>query len=273
MQKPISILMSIYAKENPIYFRKAMNSIYKQTVLASEIVLVVDGEINEQLEEVIRDNLRRTIPLVVVRLEVNKGLGIALCEGLKHCHNEYVARMDTDDIMRPYRLERQYTFLENHEDVVAVGGNISEFVEEGKALRTKYMPATYEEVYAYGKYRNPINHMTVMFRKSAIEAVGSYRDVKGIEDYDLWIRLLAAGYKIRNIQEVLVEARVSENFAGRRGGKEYFERYKELRKQQHELGYTNQYEYMKALAFTYGMTRMPNALRKQAYKGLRLGKK
>ena len=97
--------------------------------------------------------------------------------------------------------------------------------------------------------------------------------LEGESDYDLWIRLLAAGYKIRNIQEVLVEARVSENFAGRRGGKEYFERYKELRKQQHELGYTNTYEYMKALAFTYGMTRMPNALRNQAYKGLRLGKK
>ncbi len=269
MQKDFSVLMSVYEKENPIYFRKAMNSIYKSITLPMEIVLVVDGYITEELEEVIKENEKRAIKLIVVRLEERVSLGLALNEGLKKCNYELVARMDTDDLVRPYRFEKQYEYMMNNEDVVALGGAISEFIEEGKTYRNKSMPLSSEEILAYAKLRNPINHMTVMFRKSYIEKVGGYQDKQYIEDYDLWTRLLVNGYKLRNLNEVLVDARISENFEDRRGGKDYFEKYKAFRAYQKDLGFLNNLEYLRALSMTYMITKIPNKLRSIAYIGLR----
>lgn len=269
MQRPFSVLLSIYEKENASYFRKAINSIYKQTILPKEIVLVVDGKVPEAIEEVIRENEKRSITFKVARLEERVSLGLALNEGLKYCGNELVARMDTDDLARPYRFEKQYKFMMENEDVVALGGAIAEFMEEGKTIRSKYMPLTYEEIKQYAKLRNPLNHMTVMFRKSIIEKVGGYQDKLYIEDYDLWTRLLVEGYKLRNLNDVLVDARLGETFEERRGGDEYFEKYKEFRKYQKDIGFLNEYEYLKALTLTYAITKIPTTLRKVTYRQLR----
>ena len=129
--------------------------------------------------------------------------------------------MDTDDIMMPDRLERQYRFMMDHSEVASCGNDIAKFMEEDTILREKHMPTSPQDLYRYGKKRNPLSHMTVMFRKSAIEAVGGYRHFPGLEDYDLWSRLLANGYQIANIPEVLVKARIGDRFASRRGGWSY----------------------------------------------------
>ena len=104
-----SVLLSIYYKEKPEYFSECMESIYSQTVLPDEIVLVEDGRLTDGLYEAIRDYECRPseINFVTVKLEKNSGLGLALAEGIKHCSNELVARMDTDDICVPDRFERQ----------------------------------------------------------------------------------------------------------------------------------------------------------------------
>lgn len=269
MQKNISVLISVYEKENPIYFRKAINSIYKQTFLPEEIVLVVDGPIPSELEDVINENLKGAIPFNVVRLKENVSLGLALNEGLKQCKNELVARMDTDDIARPYRFEKQYTYMMNYEDCAVLGGNICEFIEEGKAIRTKTMPLLHEEIFKYAKLRNPINHMTVMYRKSCVLEVGGYRDKLYIEDYDLWTRLLVKGYKFINLNEVLVDARIGNDFSLRRGGDDYFDKYKEFRQCQKEIGFLNTFEYIKALSLTYAITKVPKDMRNLTYKQLR----
>ena len=269
MQKDFSVLLSVYEKEKPSYFRKAMNSLYKQTFLPGEIVLVIDGPIGEELEEVIKENQNRGIELVVVRLDDRVSLGLALNEGLKRCKYEKVARMDTDDLARPYRFEKEYKYLENNEDVVCVGGAIAEFMEEGKTLRTKEMPLTHEEIIKYAKLRNPMNHMTVMYRKSYVLEAGGYLDKLYIEDYDLWTRLLVKGYKFGNLSDVLVDARISEGFEERRGGDDYFEKYKAFRKFQKEIGFLNGYEYLKSLSLTYAITKVPSSIRKLTYKQLR----
>jgi len=257
--------MSVYKKENPEFLRRALDSIYAQTLKADEIVLVEDGELPDELVEVISQ-----YPEVhIVRLERNVQLGRALEAGLKNCQHDLVARMDTDDIMMPYRLEKQYRFMMEHPEIVACGGDIAEFIEEGAILREKHMPTSAYELYRYGKKRNPLNHMTVMFRKSAVEAVGGYRHFPGLEDYDLWSRLLASGYKIANIPEILVKARIGDHFASRRGGWTYFKRYLQLRKEQHRIGYLNKKEYIVACVLTFGMTVMPEKLREKAYAVLR----
>lgn len=261
----ISVLMSVYKKENPAFLKRALESIYAQTLKADEIVLVEDGEIPSALEEVIS----RYPDLHIVKLEKNLQLGRALEAGLKACQHELVARMDTDDIMMPDRLEKQYEFMLERPDVVACGGDIAEFTEEDIILREKHMPTSPQELYRYGKKRNPLNHMTVMFRKSAIETVGGYRHFPGLEDYDLWSRLLANGYQIANIPEVLVKARIGDRFASRRGGWAYFKRYLRLRKEQHQIGYLNIKECIVACVLTFGITVMPEKLREKAYAVLR----
>jgi len=261
----ISVLMSVYKKENPAFLKRALESIYAQTLKADEIVLVEDGEIPPALDEVIL----RYPDLRIVKLEKNLQLGRALEAGLKACHHELVARMDTDDIMMPDRLEKQYQFMLEHSDVAACGGDIAEFTEEDSILREKHMPTSPQDLYRYGKKRNPLNHMTVMFRKPVIEAVGGYRHFPGLEDYDLWSRLLANGYKIANIPEVLVRARIGDSFASRRGGWAYFKRYLRLRKEQHRIGYLSTKEYIVACILTFGMTVMPEKLREKAYAVLR----
>lgn len=261
----VSVLMSVYKKENPEFLRRALDSIYAQTMKADEIVLVEDGELPDELVEVISQ-----YPEVhIVRLERNVQLGRALEAGLKNCHHDLVARMDTDDIMMPNRLEKQFRFMIEHPEIAACGGDIAEFIEEGVILREKHMPRSAQELYRYGKKRNPLNHMTVMFRKSAVEAVGGYRHFPGLEDYDLWSRLLAHGYQIANIPEVLVQARIGDRFASRRGGWAYFKRYLELRKEQRRIGYLNTREYIVACVLTFGMTVMPEKLRERAYAVLR----
>ena len=261
----ISVLMSVYKKENPTFLKASLDSIYAQTLKADEIVLVEDGEIPPALEEVIS----QYSDLHVVKLEKNLQLGRALEAGLKACHHELVARMDTDDIMMLDRLEKQYQFMIEHPEIAACGGDIAEFIEEGVNLREKHMPTSAHELYRYGKKRNPLNHMTVMFRKAAVEAVGGYRHFPGLEDYDLWSRLLAHGYQIANIPEVLVQARIGDRFASRRGGWAYFKRYLELRKEQRRIGYLSTREYIVACVLTFGMTVMPEKLREKAYAVLR----
>ena len=266
----ISVLMSVYAKDDPEYVRKAVSSIADQTFPAEEIVIVKDGPLTEGLEQALAGlpgELR--VPVRFVPLPKNSGLGIALRKGLEACTQEIIARMDADDIARPDRLEKEYTWLEEHPDVSAVGGNIAEFEKEGEILRYKEMPVTYREVYAYGKLRNPLNHMTVMFRKEDVLRAGSYRHFPSLEDYDLWTRMLAAGMKIENLPEVLVDVRLGTNFADRRGGREYFARYRKLRRMQRDLGYTSAAEYLAGLSLTFVMTRMPSGLRGMAYRRLR----
>ena len=261
----ISVLMSVYKKENPAFLKRALESIYAQTLKVDKIVLVEDGEISLALEEVIS----RYPDLHIVKLEKNLQLGRALEAGLKDCHHELVARMDTDDIMMPDRLEKQYRFMMGRPEIAACGSDIAEFTEEDIILREKHMPSSPQELYLYDKKRNPLNHMTVMFRKSPIEAVGGYRHFPGLEDYDLWSRLLANGYQIANIPEVLVQARIGDRFASRRGGWAYFKRYLELCKEQHRIGYLNTREYIGACVLTFGMTVMPEKLREKAYAVLR----
>lgn len=261
----ISVLMSVYEKENPEFLKKALDSIYAQTMKPEEVVLVEDGKLTEALEEVIS----QYPDLHIVKLEENRQLGRALEAGLKACRFDLVARMDTDDIMMPQRLEWQYRYMMAHPEIAACGGDIAEFIEEGVNLREKHMPTSAYELYRYGKKRNPLNHMTVMFRKSTVEVVGGYRHFPGLEDYDLWSRLLAQGYQIANIPEVLVQARIGDRFASRRGGWAYFKRYLELRKEQNQIGYLNTREYIVACVLTFGMTVMPEKLREKAYAVLR----
>lgn len=218
-----SVLISIYHKENPQYFEEALESVLNQTLPPDEVVIVEDGPIGEGLESVVKKASRRLKErLKVVKLKTNRGLGVALQEGLLACTYPIVARMDADDIALPERFEKECRYLDEHPDTDLVGGWIAEFSESPEKIDAiRKVPTTHSEILAFSRFRNPMNHMTVMFRKDAVLDVGGYRSFPGFEDYHLWVRMLKSGKRMANLDEVLVYARTGSGMIKRRRGTEY----------------------------------------------------
>lgn len=211
-----SVLMSLYFKEKPEYLTECFESLKNQTVQADEIVVVFDGVITPELEQVVQ-NFVEILPLNIVRLAQNQGLGKALNHGLTHCRNEWVFRMDTDDICIPERFEKQVAFIEQNPDTIIFGGQIAEFGSNiNDIVSYRRVPTETKAIVEFTQKRCPFNHMTVAYQKSAVLECGGYQDLQ--EDYYLWIKLVALGKKVANLPEVLVYARVGNGMVGRRRG-------------------------------------------------------
>lgn len=220
----LSVLMSVYCEESPVFLRQCLDSLAAQTLPADEVVIVEDGPLGEELEAVIAD-YRTGLRIVSLCLPANVGLGEALCAGLNVCQGEYVARMDADDICIPERFQLQLAFLEQNPRVDVASGTWAEFDRDWSKLHSlRILPATGRELLRYAKLRNPINHVTVIFRKAAVLAAGGYQSFPGFEDYHLWARMLVLGYRLCNMDVILVFVRVGNGMQGRRGGYTYFKR-------------------------------------------------
>lgn len=213
--------MSTYKNDNPDFLRKALKSLSAQKLKACEVVLVEDGPLNPSLETVI-DQYREALNIKSVKLAKNMGLGTALAVGLNNCSAPLVARMDTDDIAVSGRFQKQYDFLASNPEVAVLGGHIAEFDQNPyEPVGNRTTKLKHDEIVKAAWLRNPFNHMTVMFRKSAIIKVGNYQNVPSFEDYDLWLRVISAGYKCQNLNEVLVYARIGNGLIKRRSGWKY----------------------------------------------------
>lgn len=213
---PFSVLMSVYFKEKPQHLSMSLESIAAQSLLATQIVIVQDGPISLELEEVI-DTYSKTLPITTVKIEKNSGLANALNVGLAACKYELVARMDTDDIALPARFFTQVKFMEAHPEISVCSAYLEERNDDMRTTRfIKKLPLTNEDLYSFAKFRSPLSHPVVMFRKSAVLAVGGYPQIYP-EDYPLWCKLLCAGYKLANIPEVLLHMRAGDAMLSRRG--------------------------------------------------------
>ena len=215
-----SVLMSVYEKECPDFFDAALDSILiHQTRIPDEFILICDGPLTPGLEAVIAKYLAMfPFLLKVFRLEENRGLGHALNYGLDKCTCDWVARADSDDSCVETRFEEQLRFLASYPDTDIVSSYIDEFRENPRSPeRVKIMPTDHTGILKMAKSRNPINHMAVIFRKSVIEAAGSYLPLPYVEDYYLWVRAIAQGAKLANVGAVLVHARIGNGMESRRG--------------------------------------------------------
>lgn len=259
-----SVLMSVYHKEKSEYLKQAIESIQTQTLSTNDFVLVCDGPLNEQLDGVIATKQQEMgDTLNVVRLAKNGGLGNALNEGIKHCKNELVARMDSDDIAYPDRCEKQITVFNTHSKVSICSGIVEEFTTDPNTVDTKRVPPeTHEEIVEFAKKRNPFNHPCVMYKKSAVEAVGSYQDFYLLEDYYLWLRMLMAGYQGYNIQEPLLHMRAGSAMYLRRAGWKYAKTQVKLFKFMKQQGFIGNGQYIKSCVIRSGSSLAPNWLRK-----------
>lgn len=262
--KEYSVLMSVYHKERPEYLKQAIESIQVQSLSTNDFVLVCDGPLNDELDAVIQTKqLEMGENLNVVRLAKNGGLGNALNEGIKHCKNELVARMDSDDIAYPDRCEKQIAVFNTHSEVSICSGIVEEFTTDPNTVDTKRVPPeTNAEIIEFAKKRNPFNHPCVMYKKSAVKAVGSYQDFYLLEDYYLWLRMLMAGYQGYNIQEPLLHMRAGSDMYKRRAGWKYAKTQAKLFKFMKQQGFIGNGQYIKICVIRSGSALAPNWLRK-----------
>lgn len=227
MDQKFSVSMCVYGGDNPEFFDTAVGSIVNQTIQPSEIVLTVDGPIPAAIESVIekyRNELSGSqIQFQVVYLEKNLGHGEARRICFEHCSCDLIALMDADDLSVPDRFEKQLAVFEKNPDLSIVGGSIHEFIgTPDNCVGKRIVPEIDTEIKAYMKKRCPMNQMTVMFRKEAVQKAGGYLDWYCDEDYFLWIRMALSGCQFANAPENLVNVRVGEEMYSRRGGWKYF---------------------------------------------------
>ena len=262
--KEYSVLMSVYHKERSEYLKQAIESIQVQSLSTNDFVLVCDGPLNDELDAVIQTKqLEMGENLNVVRLAKNGGLGNALNEGIKHCKNELVARMDSDDIAYPDRCEKQIAVFNTHSEVSICSGIVEEFTTDPNTADTRRVPPeTNAEIIEFAKKRNPFNHPCVMYKKSAVKAVGSYQDFYLLEDYYLWLRMLMAGYQGYNIQEPLLHMRAGSDMYLRRAGWKYAKTQAKLFKFMKQQGFIGNGQYIKSCVIRSGSALAPNWLRK-----------
>ena len=259
-----SVLMSVYYKEKPEYLKQSIESIQMQTLPTDNFVLVCDGPLTQELNDVIAEKEQEMQHVLnVIRLKKNGGLGNALNEGIKYCQNELVARMDSDDIAYPNRCEKQVDVFNTRPEVSVCSGIVEEFSTSYEIVDSKRIPPEkQEEIIEFAKKRNPFNHPCVMYKKSAVEAVGSYQDFYLLEDYYLWLRLLMAGYQGYNIQEPLLHMRAGKDMYLRRAGWRYAVAQAKLFK------FMKEHKFIKSCIVRGGSAMAPNWLRRFMFERL-----
>lgn len=218
-----AVLMSVYKNDNPEFLKTALESIYdNQTVKPDEIVVVFDGPLKDGLYKVL-DEFRAGKEDVVKYYpeKVNRGLGEALRIGSELCTCDYILRMDSDDISDQHRFEEQIAYIEAHPEIDVLGTDIAEFNHSiDEDMRVRACPEKHDDIVKMGKKRNPMNHVTVCIKASALKKCGGYKTLLLLEDYYLWLNMIAAGCKLANIHESLVYVRVGNGFDSKRGSKE-----------------------------------------------------
>lgn len=213
-----SVLMTVYHGEDPRQFDTAIRSMLDQTYRTDDFVIVCDGPLTKELDDILEKYGNENPGLFqVVRLPENVGIGAANNAGLKHCRNDLVAKMDADDISVPDRCEKQVArFMENG-DLIVLGGMIQEFDQDpDQPFAVRKVPTDNVGIREFARRRQPFNNTTVMYRRAAVESVGGYRKLRRCEDFDLFIRLLHAGIYAENLEDILVKVRVDNGACSRR---------------------------------------------------------
>jgi glycosyltransferase involved in cell wall biosynthesis len=220
-----SVLMTVYHGDCLAYLKESFSSITNQTLMPNEIVLVIDGPIHDELKKYIFQLEEKNSELLkVVRLKKNIGLASALNMGIKSCSYDLIARMDTDDYSLNTRFEKQINLMINNKNIDLVGSWYKQFDSTLTNFTTdRKVPQSHSDIVNYARFRVPINHPSIIIRKSALSKIGGYpEDLGFFEDWGLTFRLIKNGNILINIQEYLIHVRGGSDFYQRRGGFQYF---------------------------------------------------
>lgn len=267
--QPFSLLLSTYAGDDPGFLREAFAStVDAQTRPPAEVVLVQDGPVPSELADTIAELVATSaVPVKHVVIDDNVGLGPALDRGLEACTHEIVARMDADDISAPDRFEKQLPVIEAGADIV--GSGLLEFGTSADEIVGRRTPPTDpDEIRRVIRFRDPFNHPTVVYRRSAVRAAGGYTDMALMEDYLLFTRMVEGGARPANLAEPLVCYRVGSGAYARRGGRQLLRSELALQRRFRDLGITTRGQYLRNVAVRGGYRLVPEGLRRTAYRAL-----
>jgi glycosyltransferase involved in cell wall biosynthesis len=264
--EPFSVLLPVWAGDDADFLERAFASVtHEQHRMPDEVVMVQDGPVPEplaaRLKEVVAGS---SVAVNLVQLPVNRGLGWALEAGLNAVEHDIVARMDADDISLPERFARQIPLLEHGLDIV--GSALDEFgTDEHDRRGVRCPPATHDAILRFARFHSPFNHPTVVLRRSAVAAAGGYEHIPSLEDYWLWVRMLASGARSANVQDPLLLYRVGSGAYERRGGWRLARGELDLQVRMRRLGFTTWPQFGRNVAVRTTWRLIPVSLRRPLY--------
>ena len=262
----ISVVMSVYKNDRGEWFRMAIDSILRQSLKSDDIIIVRDGLVSDEINEILSD-YELNPSVTVIRLENNVGAGEARNIGIRIARNELVAIMDADDISVPNRLELQLSEFKNNPHLSIVGGQMAEF--EGSlqnVVSYRNVPLNHTDILMFSKRRSPFNNMCVCFVKSHILAVGGYNNATRAEDYNLWLALLSTGRKASNLSDTLCYVRINDAALSRRTTFEQTFELLKMRYRYFKCRYISFSDFALVSILNIGMLILPAVLIKLVYK-------
>lgn len=262
-----SVLMSVYFKETAKNLSESLDSILQNTVLPTEIVIIKDGKLTEELDTCLAEYQAKYDIIKIFGYEENRGLGLALQFGVEKCSCTWIARHDSDDICDKLRFEKQTNFLTTHPECTMVGSFVGEFIDSIDNIVSQVeLPTSYDDILKFSQKRTPFRHPTLFMKKEDILRAGNYQNFYLVEDYDLITRMLQAGTIAMNIPENLVYMRVSKDFYNRRGGWKYCKSINKFMKALRKRKYISYFRYLKNIVIRTIVSLSPSWLRAWIYK-------
>lgn len=265
---PFSLLLPVYRGDDASFLERAFrSSVHDQTLRPDEVVVVRDGPVSAEVASMLATlGAESPVPMHVVELAENQGLSRALTAGLARCAHEIVARIDADDVSLPHRFERQVALL-LEKDLDLVGGGLQEFADGSGDTLGARVPPTGERIAAYARFHDPFNHPTVVYRRSAVDRAGGYRDdVPLMEDYSLFARMIHSGARVDNLPEPVVLYRVDAGAYRRRGGLAQLRAELRLQRELRSIGFTTPWQCLRNVLVRGGYRLIPLSVRRLAYR-------
>lgn len=247
----VSCLMAAYLGDDPRLLSEALHSVGLQEGVDLELVLVLDGAVTKDTEAAVEAYCSTANhPVRIIQTEKNNGLAHALNEGLGYCRGDLVARFDADDVSDPMRLSEQLEFLNSNPNIDVLGTSLTLVNEVGETVREKHYPESHSAIRRSFFLRNPIAHPSVMFRRGKILELGGYPSFRKSQDYALWGVCLISGLHFANLPGTLVQMRIGERFAERRG-RDYFRTESEVLNFLRQIGSITTVQYLIAFSLRY----------------------
>ncbi len=265
-----SVIISIYKNDSPNAFSDALESVTTgQTLKPKQLILVEDGPVSDLIDEIFKKCQHNNpgIAFDIIKKEKNEGLAAALNDAIDLCCYDWIARMDSDDISDPDRFKKQVDYLVAHPEVSVLGGVIEEFANAiGDISSKRTVPLDNESIVQMARTRNPMNHMTVFMKKSAVLSVGKYSVSFGkLEDYKLWVDLIGKGYRFANLDSTLVYVRVGNGFIDRRSNRREIQDWDMLQKYLIRNGMIGKGKALRNMFYIRTFTYMPRWMKRLVY--------